>query len=66
VLATVRTSVSLRTLQEQTIIGSPLTEIPMSALSPKGDSDVRLVPMVLQNSQSAVRPISRAIADQGH
>jgi hypothetical protein len=44
VLATVRTSVSLRTLQEQTIIGSPLTEIPMSALSPKGDGDVRLVP----------------------
>jgi hypothetical protein len=43
-LATVRTSVSLRTLQEQTIIGSPLAEIPMSALSPKGDGDVRFVP----------------------
>ena len=55
---------SLRTLQEQTIIGSPLAEIPMSALSPKGDGDVRLVPIVSQNSQSAVRSIYRAIADQ--
>jgi hypothetical protein len=33
VLATVRTWVSLRTLQEQTIIGSPLAQIPMSASS---------------------------------
>jgi hypothetical protein len=44
VLATVRTSVSLRTLQEQTIIGSPLAEIPMSAL-PR---------IVLQNSKNGL------------
>jgi hypothetical protein len=48
-LATVRTSASLRTLQEQTIMGSPLAEIPMSALSLKanihhGEGDVRFVP----------------------
>ena len=49
VLATVRTWVSLRTLQEQTIIGSPLAQIPMSASSQKADihhddGDVRFVP----------------------
>jgi hypothetical protein len=55
VLATVRTWVSLRTLQEQTIIGSPLAQIPMSASSLKADihhddGDVRFVPIVLQKS----------------
>jgi hypothetical protein len=39
VLATVRTWVSLRTLQEQTIIGSPLAQIPMSA-SPRWSQPV--------------------------
>ena len=47
--ATVRTWVSLRTLQEQTIIGSPLVQIPISASSLKAgihhdDGDLRFVP----------------------
>jgi hypothetical protein len=64
VLATVRTWVSLRTLQEQTIIGSPLAQIPMSASSLKADihhddGDDRFVPIVLQKSKIERRQKSR-------